>query len=561
MRLTAFMPSKLVAACLLACALAAGPARGLDVVAPEATNGAASGKLREGRDALAAHKLDAAQAAFTEAARLAPKDPRPWVGRSAAAQLRGRAAEAREHMARAVALAPDHPRVLHIQGQLLLDQQDHPAAEAVFRKILGLAPKQIESQIGLANALSGQGKAVPARELLAQATKAASAAADWLLLGNAQLAAGDADAALMAFNKVPAGQDAAVAAQAGKAEALERLGRPEMALAALQRAIEAAPTQADLQIRRGLLYEQLKRPDSAEAAYREAIRLDEKSAAAHNNLAYLLGSQGIKLDEALSHAKRALLLDPAAAMFDTLGSVHLARRDYPAARSALEQAVAKAPERDVYRQRLAQAQAQGKGAEAVAAALASAPPATVAARPAKAMPEASSNSAGVKSVASITATAAQPVVPLGAAPASAAVAATAAANAGTTAPANAANAATLQGTAASDARAAVASRLQAWESAWEAKDAGRYLDVYAADFKPEKHRNRDEWVADRRKKLDKPGSIQIDLDAPNFEVAGDVVKVTFTQRYNSSNYKDATRKQLEWVKESGEWRIRRETTL
>lgn len=556
MRLPAFLQSKLFAACLLACALACGPAHALDVVAPEATSGAASGKLREGRDALAAHKLDAAQAAFTEAARLAPKDPRPWVGRSAAAQLRGRATEAREHMARAVALAPDHARVLHIQGQLLLDQQDHPAAEAVFRKILGLAPKQIESQIGLANALSGQGKAVAARELLAQATKAASAPADWLLLGNAHLAADDADAALLAFNKVPAGQENLVAAQAGKAEALERLGRPEMALAALQRAIDAAPTHADLQIRRGLLYEQLKKPDNAEAAYREAIRLDEKSAAGHNNLAYLLGSRGIKLDEALSHAKRALLLDPSAAMFDTLGSVHLARRDFEAARTALEQAVAKAPERDVYRQRLAQAQAQGKGGEAVAAALASAPPATVAARPAKPAP-------------SITATASQPA-PLGSAAASAAApattATTAAANAGASGGTNVgtnapAPAAASGGAPASDVRAAVASRLQAWESAWKAKDADRYLGVYATAFKPEKHRNRDEWEADRRKKLDKPGSIQIDLEAPNFEVAGNVVKVTFTQRYTSSNYKDATRKLLEWVQESGEWRIRRETTL
>ena len=556
MRLPAFLQSKVFAACLLGCALA-GPVRALDVVASEtASNGVASGKLREGRDALAAHKLDAAQAAFTEAARLAPKDPRPWVGRSAVAQLRGRAADAREHMERAVALAPDHARVLHIQGQLLLDQQDHPAAEAVFRKILGLAPKQIESQIGLANALSGQGKAVAARELLVQSAKAASAPADWLLLGNAHLAAGDAGAALLAFNKVPAGQENLAAAQAGKAEALERLGRPEMALAALQRAIDAAPTHADLQIRRGLLFEQLKKPDSAEAAYREAIRLDEKSAAGHNNLAYLLGSRGIKLDEALSLAKRALLLDPSAAMFDTLGSVHLARRDFEAARTALEQAVAKAPERDVYRQRLAQAQAQGKGGEAVAAALARAPPATVAARPAKTVP-------------SITATASHPA-PLGSAAASAAAAgvttagagASAGANVATNVGANAAASATVSGAAAaSDARAAVASRLQAWESAWEAKDADRYLGVYAADFKPEKHRNRDEWVADRRKKLDKPGSIQIELDTPNFAVAGDVVKVTFTQRYSSSNYKDETRKQLEWVKEAGEWRIRRETTL
>lgn len=533
------MAAAVLAACL-AIGLAAPPAGAVEVnqAASEASPAAASAKLREGRDALAAQRLDAAQAAFTEAAKIAPKDPRPWVGRSAVSQLRGRATEAREHMARAVALAPEHPRVLHIQAQLLLDQLDYPAAEAAFRKVLALAPTQVESQIGLANALAGRGQLAPARERLADAAKGANTPADLLQLGSAYMQTGDAEPALAAFNKVVAAQETSAAAHMGRSDALERLGRLDQALAAMNRAIELAPANPDLHVKKGLLLEGQKKPDLAEASYREAVKQDERSAAARNNLAYLLATRGQKLDEALALAKRAVQLEPVAAMYDTLGAVHLARKEYEPARLALEFAVSKAPDRDAYRQRLALAKSQGRSSDTTAVAAAPAPAPTP--TPPQ-VPSASPTPTAAPAPATTVAARSAPAVPA----ATAAVAAT---------PSDTKAAGT-------DARSAVASRLQAWESAWEAKDVERYLAAYASSFKSDKHRSREAWAADRRLKLDKPGDIIVEVAEPKFEEKGEVVTVTFTQRYSSSNYKDVTRKQIEWVKEAGEWRIRRETTM
>jgi len=37
-----------------------------------------------------------------------------------------------------------------------------------------------------------------------------------------------------------------------------------------------------------------------------------------------------------------------------------------------------------------------------------------------------------------------------------------------------------------------------------------------------------------------------------------VLTVTFDQDYKSANYKDAIRKQMEWGRENGTWRVRQE---
>ena len=42
---------------------------------------------------------------------------------------------------------------------------------------------------------------------------------------------------------------------------------------------------------------------------------------------------------------------------------------------------------------------------------------------------------------------------------------------------------------------------------------------------------------------------------------GEVVRVSFEQRYQSGNYSDVVNKQLEWVKDGGDWKIRREAQL
>ena len=78
---------------------------------------------------------------------------------------------------------------------------------------------------------------------------------------------------------------------------------------------------------------------------------------------------------------------------------------------------------------------------------------------------------------------------------------------------------------------------------------------------PTDKRNRNAWEADRRSKLQKKGEIRVQINAPAIKAEGEVMSVIFEQRYQSGNYSDAARKQLEWVREAGEWKIRREQQI
>lgn len=112
-----------------------------------------------------------------------------------------------------------------------------------------------------------------------------------------------------------------------------------------------------------------------------------------------------------------------------------------------------------------------------------------------------------------------------------------------------------------DAGKLVAGRLEAWRQAWEAKDSARYLAFYGSAFVPAGNKPRAAWETDRRAKLDKKGEIKVVLGAPSFKLEGEVVRVSFEQRYQSGNYSDVVNKQLEWVKDGGDWKIRREAQL
>lgn len=73
--------------------------------------------------------------------------------------------------------------------------------------------------------------------------------------------------------------------------------------------------------------------------YETAVKLGESTGAAANNLAWIYAQQGVQLDRALELAQRAKDLDPKnPAIWDTLGAVHLRRRDFTAAAEALTSA-------------------------------------------------------------------------------------------------------------------------------------------------------------------------------------------------------------------------------
>jgi tetratricopeptide (TPR) repeat protein len=555
--------------CLTACLLTTLPSAALEVVSAEGLLAPDAVKaLTDGRDALSTGRLDAAQALFKTAAGQSPRDPYPLIGLADVARLRGDAKEARESMARAAALAPGQPVVLLAQAKLMLQQRDFMGAEKVFRRALELSPDQLNARAGLAIALDSLGRRPEAKAVL-DAIDIKSAKPERLApLGNGYNAIDEGRRALQVFDQMIAAKINTAEVHVGRGDALQRLNDPGMALAAYQRAGELTPKSSALEFRRGLSLERMSRDSDAEASYRAAIRLDDNAAGARNNLAQLLARNGIKLEDALQNALRAVEIDPSAALYDTLGAVYVVRGDTELARKAFEQAVAKAPTNAAYRQRLDKATGantlstkqveSGLGMVAKPAVPATATLVAAAAPLATASPAAPkaatmATAAVVAAVPAVLAKAAS--VPTAAAAPSAKAAAIATASAPT-----AAAATSIKPLSGDALQAAVVQRMAAWQDAWRNKQVDSYLGFYASTFVPDKLK-RSAWEQDRRVKLNKPGAIEVKVGPPTYEIKDGVVKVSFDQEYSSFNYKDTTRKSMTWVQEAGVWRIQRESTL
>ncbi|MEY4978145.1 MAG: hypothetical protein RLZZ352_415 [Pseudomonadota bacterium] len=128
-------------------------------------------------------------------------------------------------------------------------------------------------------------------------------------------------------------------------------------------------------------------------------------------------------------------------------------------------------------------------------------------------------------------------------------------------PALSINLPTVGGAAGADPRTAVESAVQAWAQAWSAGDASAYLNHYSASFQPTGGQGRSTWERTRRERVTPGQGIHVAVEAMEFDIASDSARVRFVQRYTSKRLSDASRKQLDWVLENGQWKIRAETVL
>jgi tetratricopeptide (TPR) repeat protein len=91
---------------------------------------------------------------------------------------------------------------------------------------------------------------------------------------------------------------------------------------------------------RGMLYDQQKLYEQAEAEYRKGLALDPKNATIENDLGYLLAERGVKLDEAVTMLKRAVDYDPQnGAYLDSLAWAYYKQGQYALAEDYEQRAV------------------------------------------------------------------------------------------------------------------------------------------------------------------------------------------------------------------------------
>ncbi len=98
-------------------------------------------------------------------------------------------------------------------------------------------------------------------------------------------------------------------------------------------------------------------------------------------------------------------------------------------------------------------------------------------------------------------------------------------------------------------------RLHDWAAAWMSHDVDRYMSFYGPDFKPPKG-TKPHWIAERRRRVGKPGAIKVVLGNIQAHVLTDSrVETAFDQAYISANFKDTTHKTLVWDRAGSEWKI------
>ncbi len=104
--------------------------------------------------------------------------------------------------------------------------------------------------------------------------------------------------------------------------------------------------------------------------------------------------------------------------------------------------------------------------------------------------------------------------------------------------------------------------LHAWANAWSQRDDEAYFAAYDPGFIPQGGGSHADWVKRKRMLLSVARNIEVKIESPSVEPAGDgSVIVTFNQFYQSDSYRDAVVKQLRMRERDGRWLIVDEKVL
>ncbi len=245
---------------------------------------------------------------------------------------------------RAVLAQGPHPVALHVLGVIALERRQPAEALALLRQAAALRPRDSDTRLALANALSANGEHAAAienyRSVLADQPGHPGA-----LTNLSQ--------SLRARDETPAALDAAhaaVLAWPGSAKALTALAlallqsnQPGPALDAADDATGLDPTLVDAWVARGTARSALRFTDAAIADLEHALTLDPDHAPAHLNL----GNAHLDRDDladAERHMRDALTLDPSLAeAHASLGFLLACHGALPQAVAACEAAIALRP--------------------------------------------------------------------------------------------------------------------------------------------------------------------------------------------------------------------------
>lgn len=102
--------------------------------------------------------------------------------------------------------------------------------------------------------------------------------------------------------------------------------------------------------------------------------------------------------------------------------------------------------------------------------------------------------------------------------------------------------------------------VNAWASAWSAKDMKAYLGAYGSAFQTPDGVSRTKWADERRSRIEGKGHIHVQVESPQVTMNGNTASVRFRQIYASDRLTANSKKTLVLEKQGSKWQIKQERT-
>ena len=122
----------------------------------------------------------------------------------------------------------------------------------------------------------------------------------------------------------------------------------EKATHVYQEATKIAPNNPQVWVKLGIIYINQHQFEPAILAFKQAIAVDDTAVEAYNNLARLYAGIGKEMQQAIDLAEHAVTLTPTAKHYDTLAYTYYRNAEYAKALTAINQALALAPDAGEY---------------------------------------------------------------------------------------------------------------------------------------------------------------------------------------------------------------------
>ena len=318
---------------------------------------------------------------------------------------------------------------------------------------------------------------------------------------------------------------------------LLKSGKAAEALVKADQRLAATPRDPQLRFLRGVAQADSGKQGEAITTFTKLTEEYPELPEPYNNLAVLYANQN-QLDKARTALEMAIRTNPSyATAHENLGDIYA---------KLASQAYNKALQLD------ATSANSVKPKLALIRELFSADAASKSGRPAAAAPAPAAVVATQRPAPAPAAAAPAPAAPTPAPAAAAAHAPAAAPAAAAPAPAPAA--------ASDSSTQAVTAAVQAWASAWAAKDMKAYLGAYDKSFDPPGNQNRSAWEKEREARIVGKSKISVKLSDIAVSVKGDKATARFRQAYSADSLNVSSRKTLDLVHNNGRWTIVREST-